>query len=268
VISGLGLKISRLPVLGDIDRPEDLPLLRNDVSYGDCFSGKTLLSVIIPTLNEADGLGTVLDRINKDAGAEIIVVDGGSSDGTREIAARAGARVIEATGGRAGQQNAGAVAARGRVLLFLHADTLLPENYAALIGEAMDDPSKVAGAFRFQTDGTGAAMRFIEWTANLRSRLLQLPYGDQGLFMEKRVFEEMGGFASIPVMEDFKLVLRLRRRGTVVTLPYSAVTSARRWRQLGVVRTTVINMIMIGGFYCGVPMEKLHRFYKGHGPSP
>jgi uncharacterized protein len=268
ITSGLGLKLSRLPMLGDVDRPGDLPLLRNDSRFTDCFTGKALLSVIIPTLNEADGIGRVLDRARKEPATEIIVVDGGSGDRTREIATGAGALVIQTPGGRARQQNAGAMAAKGRLLLFLHADTLLPENYGDGIRETLDDPSIVAGAFRFRTDGPGVAMRFIEWAANLRSCVMQLPYGDQGLFMEKRVFQEMDGFASMPIMEDFELVLRLRRRGTVATLRDSAVTSARRWRQLGVVRTTLINMIMVAGFRCGVPMERLNRFYRIHRGSP
>ncbi len=268
VLSRQGLKVARLPVLSDVDRPRDLPPLRGDSLFADCFTGKTPLSIVIPTLNEADGLGGVLERLHKAAAAQIIVADGGSTDQTREIAAQAGALVMEVPGGRACQQNAGAAAAGGRLLLFLHADTLLPENYADLIRETLDNPSIVAGAFRFQTDAPGMAMRFIEWTANLRSVLMQAPYGDQGLFMEKRVFQEMGGFAPLPVMEDFDLVRRLRRRGAVTTLRAGAVTSARRWRQLGVIRTTVTNMLMVGGFFCGVPVEKLSRLYRKGGASP
>jgi len=263
----MGLRVAQLPTLPDVDRPEDLEPLRRDPRFADCFTGKASLSLIIPTLNEAGGLGRVLDRVRGQAGVEIIVADGGSRDGTKEIAAQAGARVLEAPGGRAGQLNAGALAASGRLLLFLHADTLPPQNYADLIREALDDPSTVAGAFRFQTDGSGALMRLIEQSANLRSTFLHLPYGDQGLFMEKRVFGEMGGFAPIPVMEDYELVLRLRRRGTVRTLRESAVTSARRWQGIGIARTTLINMAMIAGFTLGLPPERLARFYRMRGAS-
>jgi uncharacterized protein len=268
IISKLGLKVAKLPMLSDVDRPEDLPAVRKDSYFSDCFAGKALLSVIIPTLNEAAGIGKVLDRVREETAAELIVVDGGSMDRTREIAAQAGALVMEVAGGRSHQQNAGALAAKGRLLLFLHGDTLLPENYGPVIRKTLDDPSKVAGAFRFRTDGSGTSMRIIEWGANVRSRVMQAPYGDQGLFMEKRVFEEMGGFAPIPIMEDFELVLRLRRRGSVVTLRESIITSARRWRQLGPIRTTIVNMIMVAGFYCGVSMERLHRFYRILGLSP
>ena len=261
IISRMGLSMARLPMLGDVDRPGDLEMIRNDPRFSACFAGKPLLSVIIPTLNEENHIAGALDRIRQE-GVEIIVADGGSRDRTREIAAQAGVSVLEVPGGRALQQNAGAMAARGSLLLFLHADTLLPCNFADLIREALDDPSTVAGAFRFRTDGTGPAIRIVEWGANLRSACLHLPYGDQGLFMEKRAFAEMGGFAPIPIMEDFELIRRLRQRGRVTTLRESAVTSARRWRQLGAARTTLINMIMIAGFYCGIPVERLGRFYR------
>jgi len=265
--TGMGLRIARLPVLPDVDRPEDMEPLRSDPRFADCFTGKASISVIIPTLNEANGLGRVLDCVGGEAGVEIIVADGGSRDGTREIAAQAGVRVLETPAGRAGQLNAGALAASGRLLLFLHADTLPPQNYADLIRDTLDDPSIVAGAFRFRTDGSGAALRFIEWSANLRSSLLHLPYGDQGLFMEKRVLGEMGGFAPIPIMEDYELVRRLRRRGAVTTLRERALTSARRWRQVGVCLTTLTNVIMIAGFTLGVPPERLARFYRTRGAS-
>ena len=260
--SRIGLKAAQLQVLSDVDRPEDLAPLRNDLRFADCFAGKALLSVIIPTLDEAESLGRVLDCIGGQTRVEIIVADVGSRDETRKIAAQAGALVLEVPGGRARQQIVGAAEAKGRLLLFLPADTFPPQNYADLIREALDDPSRVAGAFRFRTDGPGAVIRFIEGAANLRSALLHLPYGDQGLFMEKRVFDEMGGFASMPIMEDFDLVLGLRRRGTVVTLRESAVTSARRWQRFGVARTTFINMIMVVGFGLGVPAERLSRFYR------
>jgi hypothetical protein len=123
----------------------------------------------------------------------------------------------------------------------------------------------VAGAFRFRTDGSGAALRLVEWGANTRSALFQLPYGDQGLFMEKRVFNELGGFPPLPIMEDYALVRRLRRRGPVVTLSEAAITSDRRWRRLGALRTTGRNLAMIAGFHAGVSPERLSRFYRNAG---
>ena len=152
--------------------------------------------------------------------------------------------------------------ASGRLLLFLHADTLLPDGYEELIRRALDRPATVAGAFRFRTDDSGAAMRLVEWGANIRSALFQWPYGDQGLFMEKRVFDELGGFLPLPIMEDYELVGRLRRRGPVVTLNEAAITSARRWQRLGALRTTARNLAMIAGYHAGVPPERLARFYR------
>jgi hypothetical protein len=105
-------------------------------------------------------------------------------------------------------------------------------------------------------------MRFVEWSTHVRSRLLRWPYGDQGLFVPKRVFDELGGFAALPIMEDFDLVRRLRRRGRVVTLDTPAVTSSRRWQELGVLRTTLINQLMIVGFLVGVAPDRLARFYR------
>ena len=262
VIKRLGLNVKDLPLLSDVDRPEDLAMIRNDHRFKDVFTEKSLVSVIIPTLNEAAMLGRILDNLRRADAVEVIVVDGGSQDDTRKIAAQAGAIVLKVSGGRAAQQNAAAAAAKGRLLLFLHGDTLPPNGYADMIRLALDRPATVAGAFRFKTDDSRLAMRLIEWTTNFRSAVLQWPYGDQGLFMEKRVFDEMSGFSSIPIMEDFELVSRLRRRGTLVTLSETAITSARRWRQLGVVRTTMINQIMIAGFLSGVSIQRLIRLYR------
>jgi hypothetical protein len=261
-IGRLGLTVAELPVLEDVDRPEDLPALRADHRFADVWDDDPLLSVIVPTLNEEATLGRTLQRVRGPEEVEIVVADGGSRDATREVALRFGARVLEVAGGRAAQLNAGAAHAEGRQLLFLHADTLLPEGYGDLIRIALDCPSTVAGAFSFRTDGAGAAMRLVEWGANVRSAIFRRPYGDQGLFMEKRVFDEIGGFAALPIMEDYELVGRLRRRGRVALLSEAAVTSARRWQRLGVVRTTIRNQAVIAGFHAGVAPERLARFYR------
>ena len=152
-----------------MDVPEDALALRDDPRFSDVWTGRPLLSVIIPTLNEAAALGRTLECVRRAESIEIILADGGSRDATREIAAQAGATVLVTPGGRAAQQNAGAAVARGRHLLFLHADTLLPDGYAELIRRTLDRPATVAGAFRFRTDGSGTALRLVEWGANLRS---------------------------------------------------------------------------------------------------
>jgi len=258
-----GLSVAELPTLCDVDVPEDAAILRADPRFADVWTAGPLLSVIVPTLDEAASLGRTLEHVRRVDGVELIVADGGSRDATREIAAQAGATVLVSDGGRAAQQNAGAAVARGRHLLFLHADTLLPDGYADPIRRTLEDPATVAGAFRFRTDGSGAVMRLVEWGANIRSARFQRPYGDQGLFMEKRVFDELAGFAPLPIMEDYELVGRLRRRGTVVTLSEAALTSARRWQRLGALRTTARNLVMIAAFRAGVPPARLARFYRG-----
>jgi rSAM/selenodomain-associated transferase 2/rSAM/selenodomain-associated transferase 1 len=267
-IDRLGLSVATLPALADVDLPEDAAALREDARFADVWSGTPLLSVIVPTLNEAVGLGRTLEQLLRAAAVEIVVADGGSRDATREIAAAAGAAVLVVGDGRAAQLNAGATASRGRLLLFLHADTLPPDGYAELIRRALADPGVAAGAFGFRTDGAGAALRLVEWGANIRSAFFRWPYGDQGLFMERRVFEELGGFSPLPIMEDYELVRRLRRRGAVVTLDAAAVTSARRWQRLGALRTTARNLAMIAGFHAGVSPQRLARFYRGGLAAP
>lgn len=261
IVKRLNLDCNILETLQDLDRPEDLKLLDRYSRLTNFFFEKPLLSIIIPTLNEESKLSDTLTRLQRASSIETIVVDGGSQDRTCQIARQFGTRLLEVSGGRAAQQNAGAALAKGELLLFLHADTLLPYGYDELIRSALEPPGNVAGAFRFKTDHPGKVLRVVEIFANLRSYLLKLPYGDQGLFMEKRVFHEIGGFSPMPIMEDFELVLRLRRRGRVVTLNSAVLTSGRRWQQFGVLRTTLINQIMILVFFAGLSSTKLKAIY-------
>ena len=265
VIQSLGLSVMELPMLNDIDRPGDLQYIRNNPEFGDLFTGNPLLSVIIPTLNEAAVLAATLDRAMQGNGIEIIVVDGGSDDTTQEIAAGKRVKFAKVQGGRAAQLNVGARLANGRHLLFLHADTLLPEGYALAVRDLLNNPTVAAGAFKFRTDGSGIRMRFLEWATNVRSSLFGWPYGDQGIFLEKRIFAELGGFRDLPIMEDFDLVRRLRRRGRVIVGPDSIVTSVRRWQSLGIMRTMLRNQLMIMGYYAGVAPERLASFYRAKG---
>ncbi len=194
---------------------------------------------------------------------EIIVADGGSDDDTGKIALKMNAKFVVTSGGRAAQQNYGAEKSTGRYLLFLHADTYLPNNYNQLIINTLENPNIVAGSFGFKTDLNSPAMRLIEWGTNLRSKLFQAPYGDQGLFMEKRIFSEMGGFPLLPIMEDFAFVGKLRKRGIITTLEQKAITSARRWKNKGLLRTTLTNQFMLIGFSLGISIKKLSRIYRG-----
>lgn len=264
IVKRLNLDCNILETLQDLDRPEDLKLLGRYSRLTNFFSEKPLLSIIIPTLNEEGKLSDTLSRLQWARSIETIVVDGGSQDRTCQIARQFGTRLLEVFGGRADQQNAGAALAKGELLLFLHADTLLPYGYDELIRSVLETPGTVAGAFRFQIDHPRKVLRIVEIFTNLRSSLLKLPYGDQGLFMEKKIFHELGGFSHMPIMEDFELVLRLRRRGRLVTLNSAVLTSGRRWQQFGVLRTTLINQIIILGFFAGLSSSKLKAIYSSN----
>lgn len=220
------------------------------------------LTVIIPAKNEAAHISDTVWLAMREAGVEVVVVDGGSADGTPELARAAGAITISSPPGRAIQMNAGASAASGDTLLFLHADTALPPGYHSHIEDTLAIPGVVAGAFTLRVDSPENGIRIVEWLANFRSRVMRMPYGDQGIFMRAEVFRDAGGFPEIPIMEDYELMRRLNRRGRVVTADASVVTSARRWERLGVLRTTVINQLVIIGYHMGVSPEKLKRLYK------
>ncbi len=259
----LGLHVRLLPALSDIDEPEDLLVWRR---LGGAMPGMAaeprsrVISVVIPVVNEASRIGeTLLPLVGRDD-LEVIVVDGGSADATVAIAREAGARVITTRPGRARQMNAGAAVASGERLLFLHADTTLPHAFDKVIHAILDGGS-AAGAFQLRIDSDRPALRWVEWAANLRSRLLQLPYGDQGFFLDATTFYRSGGFRDMPLMEDFEICRRLRRTGRVTLAPVAISTSARRWHSLGVVRTTIVNQLCIAGFLVGVPPKWLARLY-------
>lgn len=255
------LSVRLLAMLRDVDTVEDLAAWRPEEA-----KARPYLSVVIPALNEAGRVARTVASA-RDPEAEILVVDGGSRDDTAGEAARAGAQVLSAPRGRARQQNLGASAARAAVLLFLHADTRLPAGYAGLIFEALLDPGVRLGAFSFKTDLAGRAMRGIEALANFRSKILKLPYGDQGLFLRKAVFAKAGGFPDAPLAEDFLLVRRLKKQGRIVTLAAPATTSGRRWQDLGLVRTTLINQIVLAGLYAGIRPTTLARIAQRSGPG-
>jgi rSAM/selenodomain-associated transferase 2 len=227
------------------------------------------ISVIIPTLNEADHLGATLTPLLAIADLEIIVADGGSSDSTAALAAAAGARVVAcAQPGRGGQQNAGATAATGAILLFLHADTLLPAGFPQMIRTCLGRKKVAAGAFSLAIDLPGTAGKFIAAMANRRAKLLQLPYGDQALFMTSENFRKTGGFPEIAIMEDFALVGKLRKLGRIKILPATVITSGRRWRELGIFRATLLNQALLGGYLLGLSPTSLASWARRSANAP
>lgn len=225
-------------------------------------SKKPLISIIIPTLNEADNLSATLANAQKSKDVEIVVVDGGSSDGTDELAKSFGVRLLVTAAGRANQANAGALVAKGTILLFLHADTRLPEGFDRDIRRVLANPSAVAGAFKLAIEGAGMGLRIIEKLANSRARFMQMPYGDQAIFLKADLFRSLGGFPDMPIMEDFVLVQRLRKEGRIVIAPTAVITSARRWLKLGVLKTTLINQAVLVAYFLGSNPARLARWYE------
>lgn len=251
-----GLSFHLLDPLRDVDTPEDLMAVLPRGVFG-----KPYVTVIIPALNEEEHI----ERAIQSAGcedAEILVVDGGSQDATVKKALNAGAVVVKAFRGRAVQQNAGAGQAKGKVFLFLHADTLLPPGYVTSMFNLLLDREMILGAFRFKTTLNTPFMRFMEKVVHFRSTVLQMPYGDQGLFLKKKTFHRLGGFPVTPIAEDMLLVKQAAKHGRIRIAPVPAMTSGRRWARGGMLRTFLINQVVVLGFCAGVSPEKLAALYR------
>ncbi len=219
------------------------------------------ISIITPVLNEEQQIVSFLEAMAGLSVHEHILVDGGSTDRTRQLIERYPVRLLGAAPGRGGQQNAGAATATGDSLLFLHCDSRLPGEFQHYVNKVLQRPLVAAGAFKLRIDHPGPGYRVIEKGVNLRSRLLSLPYGDQAIFMKKAVFQEIGGFPDQPILEEIPLLRRLRRHGKIALAPVSVTTSARRWQQLGILRTTLINQLMLAGMLVGVSTRQLAKFY-------
>ena len=224
-----------------------------------------MISVIVPVFRDGEALGralAALDANNEQGtprdGVEIIV-SATDEDRDRLAALRAARRDIiwiEAPRGRARQMNAGAAVARGAWLVFLHADTLLPRGWHRAV-ESAERSGAIAGCFRFALDSRHPFARIIEVGVRWRVALFGLPYGDQAIFVRREVFESMGGYADIPIMEDVDLVWRLRETGRLVPASYRAVTSARRWERDGWLRVTARHLCLILLYFAGVSPERL-----------
>jgi len=220
------------------------------------------LSVIVPALNEEILLAATLDRLAGEPDTEIILIDGGSSDRTMEIAAGYNVTILQSEPGRARQMNAGAARAQGQALLFCHADTLVPPAYKELIAATLTQPGTVAGAFSLSISLNGRLIRLVEFLANRRARKKQLPFGDQGLFLAADRFRSLGGYPKIALLEDVVLVERLRRQGTIAIVDQCAVSSGRRWEKNGVLPTSLLNQFILLGYRLGVAPARLAEIYR------
>jgi len=217
------------------------------------------ISIIIPCLNEAEGIAGTLSALAplRSRGAEVIVVDGGSSDGTVERAALHAGAVIGAPRGRASQMNAGAARARGEILLFLHADTRLPESADALIVEGLQRLRRGWGRFDVFISGRHPLLRAVAWLMNARSRLTGIATGDQAIFVTRSLFTAAGGYPDIALMEDIALCKRLKRFGPPLCLRHRLTASGRRWKKHGVVRTILLMWRLRLAYWLGADPRKL-----------
>lgn len=226
------------------------------------------VSVIVPVLHEAHRLDPLVDHLRQTAGeepAEVLIVDGSADGESIRTVTRGDVTLLSAPAGRARQMNAGASAAGGDALLFLHADTRLPPGAFRLIAKTLSDGRYAAGAFDLRYDSERPLVRFIARVACLRSRLTRIPYGDQAHFFRRDYFEALGGYADIPFLEDVEIMRRIKRRGERISiLPDPVVTSARRQEQEGVVTCTARNGAIVALYFMGVSPGRLARFYRTH----
>ena len=220
------------------------------------------VSVIIPAIDEAEVVGAAINSAVRAGADEVILVDGGSSDATSWIAEQLGALVITAAPGRASQQNAGAQAAKGDILLFLHADCCLPENGLAELRQQMAaSESHQGGYFRQRINQAGWIYRWIEFGNLLRARTLKWAYGDQAIFVRAKVYHAIGGFPKMPLMEDLYFMKRLKREGRLICIQAPLLVSARRWTTRGTIRQTFRNWTMLVAVHLGVSPATLARYY-------
>ena len=219
------------------------------------------VSAVIPTLNEEHSLPGLLVELSRQGACQIIVADGGSADRTVDIARRFGAEVVRLFPSRGKQLNAGAAAATGEALFFVHADVKLPPDAVSLIADCLSRGCHVGGSFSIAIDSPRPSIRLISWMINQRSRLLRLPYGDQGIFITRRAFNALGGYREIPIMEDLEFVKRMNRLGSTALLPQKIITSARRYEKEGPAFSTFRNWLQVTLFFAGVNPTRIRKLY-------
>ena len=222
------------------------------------------LSVIVPMLNEAEALPSLLEQLQRIVrqGMEVILADGGSEDGSPAIAESAGFTVVRSARGRARQMNAAAAHATGDVLLFLHADTQLPERADKLIASALSSGTHRWGRFDVRISGRAYLLRVVSHLMNVRSRITGIATGDQAMFVTRSTFDAVGGFPDQPLMEDIELSRRLLRRSRPACIPRHVITSGRRWERDGVWRTILLMWRLRWHYWRGVPAHQLAKVYR------
>jgi len=222
-------------------------------------------SIIIPVLNEGDRINALIEHLHNQGfefSYEVIVVDGDPQGGTIRAIGSEAVVTITAEKGRGRQMNAGAAVARGDILIFLHADTMLPNSALKKISRALERQDYVGGAFDLKIDSDRLFLRYISVRASLRSRLNRIPYGDQAIFMRKKYFDRIGRFKDIPLMEDVELMRRVKKDGRKIHILRDKVTtSARRWQRDGAIYTTVRNQVLVALFRIGVSPGRLAKYY-------
>ena len=227
------------------------------------------LSVIIPAINEAASIGKAIEHSLALSPHEVIVSDGGSTDDTMAIARSLGCRVVKSPRGRAIQQNAGAEASQGDVLLFLHADSWLAPEARQQIETTLQSPRIPGGAFYHRIDAGGLLYRLVEAGDALRVCCTRIAYGDQGIFLRREIFERLGRFPNIRLMEDVRLMKTLRGHGRLALLPGPLHVSARRWQKHGAIRQTLRNWCLLTAEHLGVHPDRLADLYTPHWkPTP
>ena len=224
-----------------------------------------MISVIIPVIKEAEQISDTLQALQSDASGvpyEVIVIDGDpAGDTIARISDESIVRLI-APRGRAIQMNEGAARASGDILLFLHADTILPKNAFSKIAAALADGRYVGGAFDLGIANARLIFRLTGWCASLKHRLTRIPYGDQAIFLRRAYFESLGGYTAIPLMEDVEIMKRIKRRGDrIVIVPDTVTTSSRKWEKDGVLYTIFRNWALQALYLFGVPADKLVKYY-------
>jgi rSAM/selenodomain-associated transferase 2 len=236
-------------------------LMGRTSSHSSHSSDQIKISVIVPVLDEENAIGATLQALLSLRPYEIIVVDGGSTDGTRAICEQFGVSVLISEPGRARQMNCGAKNARGDLLLFLHADTILPGSALEDIRKALRDPNCPGGRFDLEIDGAHWMLKIVARLINYRSRITKIATGDQGIFVRRAVFESIGGFEDIALMEDIAFCHALKRVGPIACLTTRVITSGRRWEGDGVWRTIIRMWALKLGYLAGVSPRRLKQFY-------